>query len=504
MTSPTFSPADSAAQRAIDTRYRRAFWLALAVVVVFYSLVVGLPVDDGLRHVGLAFGEARSWAEVYPYSVFAAHPEVQPWLGYDLTLRGLAALVGTLPISPLVQRLLLVRLLIAAFVGALLVLGVRRARLLDHVQDAPRLFLALIIVSVVALMTMQRIALIRPFAFGTLFLIYSVGSKGLVRGALAGAVLNFLYLYLGWIYALPTAVAHLLRGSRSYAAGLIAATVVALGLQTMWSPSFWQLLWSVFGTQRVRADVLKVEVSEFAPLFEHLAVAGFFLGMLLLLMPRFSAAAKRLRTEHLLMIFFAPLSIIHMRYFVDVQLCLLLVAFGGETLRVLDEPFRRVTSYWRGVVGSIANRPSPSRSRSQVGRGRLVFRLVLAAGYLAALVAAGAVNIKPYAQHLRYRDALKSIPGGSLVLTEFNLQYMLLYLRPDLRLVPSCEVAFFDPAIKAEYVSYLQHGDVCGLARKIDADFFVEARQTYLDPRKTRCLQHVIGVKGMNIWRVRR
>ncbi len=78
------------------------------------------PLDDGLRHVGLAFGDSRSWGEVYPFSVFEAHRDYDPWYGYDLALRALASAFGLLPLPLPLQQFVMTKLLSMGFMVVLL------------------------------------------------------------------------------------------------------------------------------------------------------------------------------------------------------------------------------------------------------------------------------------------------------------------------------------------------------------------------------------------------
>lgn len=90
--------------------FRKALWIALGVFVFLLGLH-NFPLDDGLRHVGLAFGDSRSWGEVYPFSVFEAHRDYDPWYGYDLALRAGARAFARLPLPPLLPQFVLTKLL---------------------------------------------------------------------------------------------------------------------------------------------------------------------------------------------------------------------------------------------------------------------------------------------------------------------------------------------------------------------------------------------------------
>jgi hypothetical protein len=81
------------------------------------------------------------------------------------------------------------------------------------------------------------------------------------------------------------------------------------------------------------------------------------------------------------------------------------------------------------------------------------------------------------------------VPVGARVLTEFNTQYEMLFVRPDLSLVPSCELGVPSASVREPYIAYFARGRVCELARAVGASYYVDARGKYLDPTDTACLR---------------
>jgi hypothetical protein len=102
----------------------------------------------------------------------------------------------------------------------------------------------------------------------------------------------------------------------------------------------------------------------------------------------------------------------------------------------------------------------------------------------------------------RTLEHLEPVPRASLVLTEFNLQYRILFARPDLALVPSSELGFPHPSIRDAYIAYVKQGRVCALADRIGARFLVDAPSHRLDPSDRACLAPVREDSELRVWRV--
>jgi hypothetical protein len=184
------------------------------------------------------------------------------------------------------------------------------------------------------------------------------------------------------------------------------------------------------------------------------------------------------------------------RYFIDVEIPLLFVAHGRQALvlskTALDAALIRV----RGANMAIAGVPPGARDVRRTGR-----RVLLGIGYALVLVPIGLQLQKDYSESVVAHARLATLAPNSLVLAEFNLQYGLLYARPDLRVVPSSEIGFPRRDIQAEYLAFFNLGRVCGLSRRIHADYFIESRGMYLDPRDTACLSLVREDAEQRIWR---
>jgi hypothetical protein len=83
------------------------------------------------------------------------------------------------------------------------------------------------------------------------------------------------------------------------------------------------------------------------------------------------------------------------------------------------------------------------------------------------------------------------VPEGSLVLASFNMQYKTLYLRPDLRVIPSCEIAFTKTSVSKEYMSYFNEGLLAPISKKTGVKYFLEQKDVYIYPKEGRFLKLV-------------
>jgi hypothetical protein len=471
-------------------------WIVLLGFAALYGLL-SFPVDDGLRHVAFAFSEAADWGHIYPFSIYQQYPGYDPWYGYDLLLRGLAHVVALLPVSTLLQQLLVTRLVSVGLLVLFVALCLERSRLASQVEDARGLALACAVALVLLAEPLPRIGLIRPFAFGTLYVLYVTRARGALRGALSSALLALLYPYLAWLYILPAAVATLVCGSRAFALGALAV----LAGSTLLQPSgFWALVGGLIRAADIR-NVPEAQVTEFDSLLAAPYLLVSLLAAGLLVAPRLTPEERKLRPEHVMILLFLPYSLRYIRYFLDVVLPLLFVAYAAPLTRILREPFDTALTWWQGVL----LRALPGRRRSaqaprepaRVRGGELALPALYGAALLGLVVW---INALEYDALDSFRRELDVVPQREIVLTDFNLQYQLLYARPDLRLVPSPTMGTEPEDLKREFDAFYR-GAVCGLAHRIGVGYFAENGKS-LRPERTPCLTPVPGARSFQLWRV--
>lgn len=496
-----------------DERDATAFGRAFAWTLVFAALLLAaylVPLDDGMRHVAVAFAGGRSWGEVYPYSEFARFPAYDPWWGYDALLRGLGRALAVLPLGLFARQFLALKLASAALLGSTAWLLARRAGIQREVRDARGFLVAVVVTALWLAGPLDRVAAARPFAFGTLWLAYAAGATGAVRGGVSAALVVALYPYLAWMYVLAGAAAHLWRGSRAFALGALGAALAGAAVRPQDLLGFIAAL-AHSGTVRAElADAFRI--TEFSALWEHPFTLASVLLVAFWLVPRLAPDARQLRVEHAMALLFLPVAVMFARYLVDVVVPLLFVAHGRDAvvalrplagwLRSGRSPHVAPTSADPGAPARPSKHTLPGAPEPTSPARAWALRAVLGVAVLATIGLLAARSARQYAALADVAPSLRAIPHGGLVLTEFNLQYRLLFARPDLALVPSSELGFPRADIHAEYVGYIRTGRACALARRVGAAFLVDTPTHRLDATDTACLDRLPAKGPLRLWRV--
>jgi hypothetical protein len=303
------------------------------------------PRDDGLRHLGLAFGDFASWGSVYPFSTFEKLKDYDPWFGYDHSLRIIARLLGNLPVPELTLKFLLARVLLLLFTSVFLYLTLSRSGLLDEVRDKYSLLLAPALCLFFLTGPYFRTTFLRPFTFGTFFLLYSIGKSGILQGTLSSMTLSFFYPYLSWFYIIPVTVAHFFKGSRRFAVGALGFLIPFLVLQP---PSFWKFQTALF-TSGLFRSAIHSPIGEFTPSFLsghfYLVLAGF-----LIMYPKFSQRTRKLNCASLLLLIYLVPGLQYIRYYWDLILPLFFVCYAREISILLKKPLQDLVSNWRNLI----------------------------------------------------------------------------------------------------------------------------------------------------------
>jgi len=204
----------------MNASYQKIFKLTLFITLVFV-VSARFPVDDGLRHVGMAFGDFTSWGDVYPFSRFEEFKTYDPWYGYDLILRGLAKVALIIPLPVLTLKFLMIKFLSVLFLISFCWIVLTRSDMLKGIKDRQTFTLGLVLFLTFLTLPLLRVASARPFVFGTFYLVYSSGRRGFIRGILSSLALTFLYPYLSWFYILPVSFAHFFKGDKKFASGAV-------------------------------------------------------------------------------------------------------------------------------------------------------------------------------------------------------------------------------------------------------------------------------------------
>ncbi len=478
----------------------KLLWMILVIVFVFSS-AIHFPIDDGLRHISHAFSEGANWATAYPFSYFSDHPEIRPWFGYDLILRGIAILLSRVDIDPLVLKILLLKTLSLLFVFATLVPIVRVSGIETELDDFPAVLLALVCIFFFLTPVLIRAMIVRPFIFGTIFIAVSFRYKSFAQGFLSAAALVFLYPYLAWFYVLPVAAVHVLSGSRKFAIGALAAIGIFFALQPS---SFWKFQIGILSGEEIR-NLIGVEINELAfamaSAFEASTMAAVFV-----LYP----LARRLVPFAgygfiLLCIYLVP-SILYKRTFFDIFLPVSFMLYARPLLLYLKSLHPAVAASWRQFAEEVKGLfPTRVRFRAKHSpqESGINLKPVLVVLFICLILLVGHINLKQAKSVAGDESQLSSIPKHATVLTSFNQQYRIHFVRPDLRTIPSCDISLPSPTIFNEYRDFIKNGRFIELAGRTSASYIVCAGDIHLDPAEGRYLEPVVNNDTLKVWKIR-
>ncbi len=514
---------------------KRNFCLSLFFTILFISLI-WFPKDDGLRHVGLAFSDVqRSWGDVYPFSQFEKVKDYDPWYGYDLSLRliaigfkalsaGLSIIFPQLSFSflSLISKVLLVKMVAFIFISILFYLVLKKNNILDEIIDSQTFLVAFALLIVFLYFSTFRFTTIRPFVFGTFFLLYSVDQKeeiwwkGFLKGFVSAALLSFFYPYLSWVYIIPAMIAHILKGDKGFAVGL---SVFLLPFIILQPSSFWQLQTALFASNMVR-DRISLPIKELSNVFQFKSFYGYLL-IFFICYPKFSSASRKLSYCNLLLLIYLLPAIIYVRYFFDIILPLFFVSFGKDMLslaivfkQMIFKTISETILGWKAIIRDNLNKmffgdflikwwiriKSKKRQSGQLQKIQSKKGIVIQSCLCMTLLI-GIINYSQIYNLKKLYYGLSYIPLGTSVLTDFNSQYLILYLRPDLRVIPSCELGFSDRKILKEYINYFNNNKIVDLVRKTKTEYFISNKQPGYEENNFFILFYKDDGLNFKVWR---
>jgi hypothetical protein len=188
------------------------------------------------------------------------------------------------------------------------------------------------------------------------------------------------------------------------------------------------------------------------------------------------------------------------------------VNFAKEIFYILLEPYQKFTAAWKDIIADWLNNIKTStigrfresgniqsHSKSKPSRSLKPYIVIT---YLIICVFLIYINSKQLDSLSEFRDGLMPVNEGSLVLASFNLQYSILYLRPDLHVIPSCEMGFAKKSVLKEYLDFLNKGSFSPLSRKTGATYLLESNDIILNPQDGRFLKLLKKNGRLKVWRI--
>jgi hypothetical protein len=384
---------------------------ATYILYAFVLLLVGTliyvmrpyPLDDFLRHIRYAdYKSLGGYSFMFPYSYFNTF-SFNPWYGFDL----LAGLFKN-AIGP-DNTVILYEIAYACIFMTALLVNFKTAR-------KSNLFsVTLIFVFLFMSYGLYRITLIRPAILISAFLLFGVIGKRSIPGFLLAVASGFLY-WLFWFYTIPLALAHYLKGSKKFAFGVSAGTLIAL---------FSWLIFTDFEYVKVVTNIFfaitggrdKIVISENVFSLGKLATPVIFLAVASFIFT--VKVRKEIDVVFLLVLFTLPLAI-QVRYFLDVSLPLMFIYVVNNNLNLIDSFCERVKLSVEafGIIAMVMVIP-PLLDRSIEGENLYA--------------------LKPL-----------SIPVGSIVLSDgLPLNFHVVYYNgAPVRVIPSAEIGWNDSTTK--------------------------------------------------------
>jgi hypothetical protein len=321
--------------------------------------------------------------------------------------------------------------------------------------------------------------------------------------------LSFFYPYLSWFYIIPVAFAHLFKGSKKFAVGALGFLIPFLALQP---PSFWKFQTALFSSGLFRSAI-HGQIGEFTPSFLsghfYLVLAGF-----LIMYPKFSIRTRKLNCASLLLLIYLVPGLQYIRYYLDLILPLFFVCYAREISILLKKPLQDLVSDWRNLIYNavIVRLRTITRWRPQQGaseakesdddRFSKLRKSLIAAAYLVVLLYLVQLNQGLLSGLKTFREGLKDVPESTLIISSFPLQYKTLLVRPDLRIIPSCELGFSSPEIREEYEAYFNEGLVVPLMEKTGVQYLIENRDVEIDPQEGNRLERVADNDQVRVWKL--
>jgi hypothetical protein len=482
-------------------------FLLVCFIILFFSCLLSFPIDDGLRHVGVAFEGISNWADVYPFSLFSEYSDLSPWYGYDLILRKSLSLFQYLPIPASTLKFLFVKFFSLILVCSVFVPLILKSEILSECKSFHSLLLSIICVMIFLTLFLSRSMLLRPFIFGTIFLVYSFGQSGYMKGAASAGSLIFLYPYLSWFYILPVVFCHFLIGDKKYAAGALMVLAVFFLFQPL---SYWNLQAGLFASWGIRKQ-METNITELSITVSS-SYGALVLISLILSYPIYHIGRKKLDYGDLLLLTYLLPSILYIRTFMDVLLPLAFVTYSKSFISILNPKFTSTIICWKTFLNEVksevvAKLPQRMRIRIQrIGnsgrRSNISLKPIILTLYAVLFVFVIITNFDQLMVVNETEKLLFNIPQNSTVLSSFNQQYNILFVRPDLKIIPSSEIGMPSHAIRDEYIAFFKSGSFRALASKTEATYLVEAQDIYLEPRESPYLRFLNNYNNIKVWKI--
>jgi hypothetical protein len=305
---------------------------------------------------------------------------------------------------------------------------------------------------------------------------------------------------------LPVAFSHFLIGDKKFAYGSLTIITLFLLLQPL---AFWKLQAGLFASGGVRKEI-EVNITELS------FTLGSFYGILifsgvLLSIPYLHKIKRSIDYCDLLIIIYLLPSIIYIRTFIDIFMPLAFVAYSKLLMSITKPKLSIFVNNWKDFIRDLScikyllkhhlNRKQKVASK----RSRLTnlsLKPLLIFFYIVVIIFTLKTNYDQFETLRETEKLLAVIPNSQTILISFNQQYQILFLRPDLKVIPSSEIGMPSSQIIAEYINFFKLGRFKDLSDKTGATYLIEGKDIYIDPRESKHLELIGGHKKLKIWKI--
>jgi len=407
----------------------------------------------------------------------------------------------------LVLKFLMIKFLSVLFLLSFCWIVLTRSDMFNEIKDRQTFTLGLVLFLTFLTLPLLRVAYARPFVFGTLYLIYSSGQRGFIRGILSSLALTFLYPYLSWFYILPVSFAHYFKGDKKFASGAVLFLIAFLLFQPL---SFWGFQIALFESDGLRS-VINYKITEF---YTSLSFWGFFAFIIgfLIFYPGIDEKKRKLSYQSLLILIYLVPACKYVRYFIDIALPLLFLGFIKELIILFGTPSRKLIEAWKKIFEQwlseiilFLKSKSPKSNFLKISSGSkpaINLKPCIAVAFFALFSLLFYGSYRQFHSLKDFADGLNPIPNHSLVLSGFDLQYKTILVRPDLKLIPSCEMGFPRNDLSKEYIDFLNRGIISPISHKTGAKYLLNNKNYYIDPGEGKKLKLIKKCDYFNLWEI--
>jgi hypothetical protein len=306
---------------------------------------------------------------------------------------------------------------------------------------------------------------------------------------------------------LPVSFAHYFKGDKKFAYGAVLFLIAFLLLQPL---SFWGFQIALFESDGLRS-VINEKISEF---YTSLSFWGFFAFIIgfLIFYPGIDEKNRKLSYQNLLLLIYLVPACKYVRYFIDIALPLLFLAFIKDLITLSEAPSRKLIEAWKNIFKQWLSEiilffkskiPKLNFSKiSFVSRPAINLKLPIAVAFFALFALLFYGSYRQFRSIKDFADGLNPIPSHSLVLSGFNLQYKTILIRPDLKLIPSCEMGFPRNDLSKEYIDFLNLGIISPITHKTGAKYLLDNKNDYVDPGEGKKLKLIKKCDYFNLWEI--